>query len=92
VRVRLEGHDRFRLEVEDNGVGIGDDELPRLFQEFGQLPTGRKAGQGIGLGLALTRHIIEAQGGAVGVDSRLGRGSIFFAVLPLEGVGKTTTA
>jgi PAS domain S-box-containing protein len=92
VRVRLEGEDRFRLEVEDNGVGIGDDELPRLFQEFGQIPSGRKAGQGIGLGLALTRHIIEAQGGAVGVDSRPGRGSIFFAVLPLDGIVKAPTS
>ncbi|HXA51576.1 MAG TPA: ATP-binding protein [Candidatus Acidoferrum sp.] len=92
VRVRLEGNDRFRLEVEDTGVGIGDDELPRLFQEFGQLPSGRKSGQGIGLGLALTRQIIEAQGGVVGVDSRLGRGSTFFAVLPLEGVVKAPTS
>ena len=83
VRVRTEGTDRFRLEVEDNGEGIDAEELPRLFQEFAQLSNNRRAGQGTGLGLALTRHLVEAQGGSVGVRSHLGRGSVFFAVLPL---------
>jgi PAS domain S-box-containing protein len=92
VRVRMEGQDRFRLEVEDTGVGIEVEELPHLFQEFGQLPGSRKAGQGTGFGLALTRHIIEAQGGVVGVDSRPGRGSTFFAVLPLAAQAKATVS
>ena len=85
VRVRTENDERFRLEVNDTGVGIGKEELPLLFQEFAQLPNSRRAGQGTGLGLAITRHIVEAQGGSVGVDSELGRGSVFFAVLPLAG-------
>ncbi len=89
VRVRLEGEDRFRLEVEDNGYGIDAEELPRLFQEFGQLPNSRKAGQGTGLGLALTRHLVEAQGGKVGVRSQPGQGSVFFAVLPLVSANST---
>jgi len=84
VRLAMEGVSSFRLEVEDTGIGIADDELPRLFQEFGQLPNSRKAGQGTGLGLALTRHIVEAQGGSVGLRSVPGRGSVFFAVLPLD--------
>jgi PAS domain S-box-containing protein len=92
VRVRMDGQDRFRLEVEDTGVGIEVEELPHLFQEFGQLPSSRKAGQGTGLGLALTRHLIEAQGGVVGVDSRPGRGSTFFAVLPLAAQAKVTVS
>jgi PAS domain S-box-containing protein len=83
VRVRTEGTERFRLEVEDTGVGIGEEELPMLFQEFSQLPNSRRAGQGTGLGLAITRHIVEAQGGSVGVHSQLGCGSVFLAVLPL---------
>jgi PAS domain S-box-containing protein len=73
----------FRLEVEDNGIGIAPEETSRLFQDFQQLPN-RKAEQGTGLGLALTRHIVEAQGGTVGVKSALGTGSIFSAVLPLR--------
>jgi signal transduction histidine kinase len=69
--------------VSDTGTGIGAGELGKLFQEFQQLPNSRKAGQGTGLGLALTRRIVEAQGGAVSVESELGRGSVFSAVLPL---------
>jgi signal transduction histidine kinase len=69
--------------VEDNGIGIPPSETSRLFQDFQQLPN-RKTEQGTGLGLALTRHIVEAQGGTVGVQSTPGTGSIFSAVLPLR--------
>jgi PAS domain S-box-containing protein len=54
VRVLRENDDRFRLEVEDSGIGIRDEQLPLLFQEFAQLPNHRRAEQGTGLGLALT--------------------------------------
>ena len=74
----------LRVEVEDSGIGIGADEVPRLFQEFAQLPNSRQAEQGTGLGLALTRHMVEAQGGTVAVKSEPGRGSVFSAVLPLD--------
>jgi signal transduction histidine kinase len=76
--------DCLRLEVEDTGIGIEPSDLPRLFRDFQQLPTSKKANQGTGLGLALTRHIVEAQGGTVGVRSTMGAGSLFSAVLPLE--------
>jgi signal transduction histidine kinase len=65
-------------------VGIPSAEISKLFQEFQQLPNSRKAEQGTGLGLALTRHIVEAQGGSVAVRSTPGRGSVFSAVLPLQ--------
>jgi signal transduction histidine kinase len=83
VMVAPEGDRSFRLEVEDTGIGIAPDQIARLFQEFQQLPNSRKAEQGTGLGLALTRHIVEAQSGTVGVRSRPGSGSVFSAVLPL---------
>ncbi|MCU1236332.1 MAG: multi-sensor signal transduction histidine kinase [Candidatus Solibacter sp.] len=84
VRVARERAAGFRLEVEDTGIGIAPDEISRLFQEFAQLPNSRKIDQGTGLGLALTRHIVEAQGGSVAVKSELSRGSIFSAVFPLD--------
>jgi PAS domain S-box-containing protein len=83
VRIARDGDSSFRLEVEDTGIGIAEQDLRLLFQEFVQLP-GRRADQGTGLGLALTRHIVEAQGGAVSATSTPGKGSIFCAVLPLE--------
>ena len=84
VRARQEGPDAYRIEVEDKGIGIKPEDIPRLFAEFQQLDTSAsKKYQGTGLGLALTKRIVEAQGGRVGVSSTSGRGSIFYAVLPL---------
>jgi signal transduction histidine kinase len=83
VRVTRERSSWLRLEVEDTGIGIAPQEIARLFQEFQQLPNNRNADQGTGLGLALTRHIVEAQGGSVAVRSVLASGSVFSAVLPL---------
>jgi PAS domain S-box-containing protein len=83
VRVRPEGRTKFRIEVEDNGIGVPAEDLPRLFVEFQQLDTSTtKRFQGTGLGLALTRRIVEAQGGTVGVTSTPDVGSTFYAVLP----------
>jgi PAS domain S-box-containing protein len=87
IRV-LHEENQFRLEVEDTGIGIPPQEISKLFQEFQQLPNSRKAGQGTGLGLALTRRIVEAQGGSVSVRSTAGVGSVFSAVLPLQPVGR----
>jgi signal transduction histidine kinase len=75
----------FRLEVSDTGIGIDPENFPRLFSDFVQLDATRKAAsQGAGLGLALTKCIVEAQGGVVGVQSAPGQGSTFYAVLPNE--------
>jgi signal transduction histidine kinase len=83
VRLKSEGGAEFRLEVSDSGIGVSDEDLGRLFVEFQQLDaTTAKRYQGTGLGLALTKRIVEAQGGRVGVSSRPGEGSTFFAVLP----------
>jgi len=82
VRARREGSAMFRIEVEDSGPGIEPDNIPRLFADFQQLDSAR-SGVGTGLGLALTKRIVEEQGGTVGVRSELGAGSVFFAVLPI---------
>ena len=85
LRVRPEGADRLRLEVQDTGVGITAADQGQLFVPFQQLEAGTaKRHQGTGLGLALTRRLVEAQGGTVGVTSTVGEGSTFFAVLPRQ--------
>jgi len=87
VRIRCipEEADSFRLEVEDTGVGIAPTDLGKLFVEFQQLEQGAaKRHQGTGLGLALSRRLVEAQGGAVGVRSTVGKGSTFHAILPRQ--------
>jgi PAS domain S-box-containing protein len=82
MRVAAHGADHFRIEVEDNGIGIPVEDLDRLFSEFQQLAAGNKKHTGTGLGLALTKRIVEAQGGRVGVTSTPGQGSTFYAFLP----------
>jgi signal transduction histidine kinase len=83
LRVRPDGGERFRLEVEDTGIGIKPEDEHRLFIEFQQLDASTaKKFAGSGLGLALTKRLVEAQGGTVGVRSVFGEGSTFFATLP----------
>jgi signal transduction histidine kinase len=75
----------FHVEVEDTGIGVKPEDISRLFVEFQQLDSGAaKRYPGTGLGLALTKRIVEAQGGRVGVTSVPGQGSTFSAVLPLK--------
>ncbi|MFM9915740.1 MAG: response regulator, partial [Rhizobacter sp.] len=82
VRAKAQGANHFRIEVEDTGIGISPTDLSRLFVEFQQLDAGySKQHQGTGLGLALTRRLVEAQNGSVGVQSTVGVGSVFHVVL-----------
>ena len=90
VRVRPEERECFRIEVEDTGIGIKPEDLHRLFIEFQQLDAGTaKKFAGSGLGLALTKRLVEAQGGTVGVHSVFGSGSTFFATLPRHVTAET---
>jgi signal transduction histidine kinase len=83
VHARFEEGSTFRVEVEDTGMGISPRDIGRLFQDFHQLDGGLSNQiQGTGLGLALTKRLVEAQGGKVGAFSHPGKGSRFFADLP----------
>jgi protein-histidine pros-kinase len=83
VRAETDGPEHIRLSVRDSGIGIEPDDIHRLFTEFEQLDTGiaRRFG-GTGLGLALTRSIVDLQGGVIDVESEIGKGSTFRVLLP----------
>ncbi|HEY3364662.1 MAG TPA: PAS domain S-box protein [Symbiobacteriaceae bacterium] len=83
IRVQAEGADHFRIDVEDSGIGIRPEDMGRLFVEFQQLDASpAKRYSGTGLGLALTKRVVEAQNGRVEVKSTFGQGSTFSAILP----------
>jgi PAS domain S-box-containing protein len=87
------GGERLRFEVQDSGPGIDDATLARLFRPFTQADesTTRRYG-GSGLGLSICRELASLMGGEVGVTSRLGEGSLFWALLPLPEAEATAPA
>ncbi|MBU2941226.1 ATP-binding protein [Shimia thalassica] len=94
VRATAEHFDNgslLRVEVEDQGVGIAPDEKQHLFKDFSQVQNKlTAAAQGTGLGLAISKRIIEGCGGTIGVESRFGKGSVFWFELPVEIVTGTS--
>jgi signal transduction histidine kinase/DNA-binding response OmpR family regulator len=77
--------DRLEIVVSDNGIGIAEDDIKRLFKEFQQVDSeANRKQQGTGLGLVLTRSFAILHGGDVRVESELGKGSRFTIYLPLE--------
>jgi signal transduction histidine kinase len=85
VAVCLRSDDgRVMLQVQDTGIGIAAEHLDAIFERFYQVDgTTRRTHGGCGLGLALVKEIVERHGGAVAVESQLGRGSTFTVWLPL---------
>ena len=74
---------RVRLRVEDNGSGIEEKHLSRLFERFYRVDTGRSREMGgTGLGLSIVKHLVEAMGGTIEVRSTVGKGTTFEVVLP----------
>jgi signal transduction histidine kinase len=78
-----EKNDRIEISVTDTGVGIAEEDLPMIFDGFYRAESGKAAAGGVGLGLAITRRIIEAHGGTITVHSELGKGSTFVLSLPV---------
>ncbi|GAB4340796.1 MAG: hypothetical protein Fur0042_01780 [Cyanophyceae cyanobacterium] len=83
----MDGADRaiaaVRFEVTDTGVGIGADQCRKIFEPFEQAGSSRQRSEGTGLGLAIGQQLVQRMGGAISVDSELGRGSRFWFDLRL---------
>jgi two-component system NtrC family sensor kinase len=69
------------IQVRDDGAGIADDVLPHIFEPF---MTTKETGRGVGLGLAISRGIVERHSGRIEVESQLGRGTTFTVTLPCQ--------
>jgi signal transduction histidine kinase len=79
--------------VQDTGLGIGPDDLERVFEKFYRVENYKRVAKGTGLGLNLCRHIVETvHGGQIGLDSTLGMGSRFWFTIPMGRVEATRVA
>lgn len=83
IYLRLSQVDQVLIEVEDDGVGIPEVDLPYIFEPFYRVDKSRSRAKGrFGLGLAITQQIIHAHQGTLAVESRIGQGSVFRVMLP----------
>ncbi len=78
IRSKMPGPDRVEISISDTGIGIPEENMKKLFE-----PLFTTRARGIGLGLSLTRSMVEANGGKIGVKSTKGEGTTFKVVLPL---------
>ena len=84
------GKSTLVLAVADNGQGIPEGELPRLFDRFYRVDASRSCANGAGLGLSIAKWIVECHGGTITVSSQLGKGSTFRVSLPLQAPAATS--
>ncbi len=83
LSARLDEPGRVRIAVSDSGIGIAAEDQDKLFKEFVQLDaSASRRYEGTGLGLALSKRLVELHGGTIGVHSELGKGSTFWFTLP----------
>jgi two-component system phosphate regulon sensor histidine kinase PhoR len=73
----------IQFSIEDNGIGIPKEDIPRIFERFYRVDKGRSQELGgTGLGLSIVKHLVQAHGGRVWVESQLEKGSTFHFTLP----------
>jgi len=82
VKLRQEGN-RLLVQVKDNGPGITEEEQIRIFTPYYRIEADRQRFPGLGLGLTVSKHLVEMHGGIMRVGSKLGKGSTFYFSLPI---------
>jgi signal transduction histidine kinase/AmiR/NasT family two-component response regulator len=83
VECTLSPPDSIRISVRDTGAGLAPEQMAQLFQPFNRLGKEASAEEGTGIGLVVTKRLVELMGGSIGVDSTLGVGSVFWIELSL---------
>ena len=73
-----------RISISDNGTGIAEEDIPKLFNPFERIGAEKTETEGTGLGLSVTKKLVDAMGGSLGVESVLGKGSTFWIEFPLS--------
>jgi signal transduction histidine kinase len=88
IRGKNDGASLF-LSIKDNGVGIGADDLPKIFTAF---YTTKQVGKGMGMGLTIARRVVTALGGTIDVSSRVGAGTEFTVRVPIDRIESRANA
>ena len=82
VQCAMSGENRVRVSVKDTGAGLAPEQLAQLFQPFNRLGQETSTEEGTGIGLVVTKQLVELMGGVIGVESSVGVGSVFWVELP----------
>jgi signal transduction histidine kinase/AmiR/NasT family two-component response regulator len=82
VQCAMSGENRVRVSVTDTGFGLASEQLAQLFQPFNRLGKESSTEEGTGIGLVVTKQLVELMGGVIGFDSTVGVGSVFWFELP----------
>ncbi|MCU6433867.1 PAS domain S-box protein [Undibacterium sp. Jales W-56] len=91
VQCNASGDKRIRISVQDTGAGLSATQLAQLFQPFNRLGQETSAEEGTGIGLVVTKQLVELMGGVIGVESNVGIGSVFWVELPACNAPELTT-
>jgi signal transduction histidine kinase len=82
--IAREEDQKILVEIKDQGIGISSADQQRLFQPYHRVEQDRQSFPGIGLGLAVSKQIVEAHQGRIWIESERGKGSIFKFTIPIE--------